>query len=316
MKLILSRKGCDSSTGGIPSPIFPDGRICSVPIPQADANICYADIALDKGVIGRDFGRMETMGDLVEQLSRGKLLGRSGVHLDPDLNAHCRVRLIENEPDNGPGWRPLFGQAGAAAGHLRKQAVGVGDLFLFYGWFRQTTLGDEGLTYVRGAPDLHLLFGWLQVGAVIALAAGEEPPRWALEHPHCAQRVCVNNTLFIAADSLSLPGLRARVAGGGLFRKFSQRIQLTETGALRGQWLLPRWFWPWGEASVARPPLSYHGNPTRWEQSDDGVRLRTVGRGQEFVLDCAAYPEVIPWLMGLFTFHSQPLPDPTQPPCR
>jgi Nucleotide modification associated domain 3 len=34
MKLILSRKGFDSSHGGGPSPIRPDGRLLSFPIPR------------------------------------------------------------------------------------------------------------------------------------------------------------------------------------------------------------------------------------------------------------------------------------------
>ena len=32
-RIILSRKGFDSSSGGVASPIFSDGRICSLPIP-------------------------------------------------------------------------------------------------------------------------------------------------------------------------------------------------------------------------------------------------------------------------------------------
>jgi hypothetical protein len=32
----------------------------------------------------------------------------------------------------------------------------------------------------------------------------------------------------------------------------------------------------------------------------DSVYLRTVGRGQEFVLDCDHYPESEGWLAGLF----------------
>ena len=33
MKLILSRKGFDSQSGGCPSPIFPNGTLYSLPIP-------------------------------------------------------------------------------------------------------------------------------------------------------------------------------------------------------------------------------------------------------------------------------------------
>ena len=301
MKLILSRKGCDSGTGKLPSPIFPNGQLCSLPIPELESPIRYADVALDGGVSGRGFGpgadgAGDNLGDLVAQLSRGKIVGDSGAHLDPDLSAHSRARL--------PGWRPLFGQAGAAAGHLRKQSVGVGDLFLFYGWFRQTAFTGDGLVFGRDAPDLHLLFGWLQVGEIYDLSAGPSAhidlPDWAQDHPHCTQKFRTNNALFSASELLEIPSLRRRLPGGGLFRKFSQELQLTEPGALRGQWLLPRWFWPYEKSGNGRPPLTYHGDRARWALGDDGVRLRTVGRGQEFVLDCDFYAESAAWLARLF----------------
>ena len=39
MKLILSRKGFDSTAGGVASPIFPGGEMYSLPI-QADGAAC------------------------------------------------------------------------------------------------------------------------------------------------------------------------------------------------------------------------------------------------------------------------------------
>ena len=33
MKIILSRKGFDSKNGGFPSPVLPDGKMMSLPIP-------------------------------------------------------------------------------------------------------------------------------------------------------------------------------------------------------------------------------------------------------------------------------------------
>jgi len=44
MKVILSRKGFDSGTGGYPSPILPDGTLLSLPIPDATSDIKYSDI--------------------------------------------------------------------------------------------------------------------------------------------------------------------------------------------------------------------------------------------------------------------------------
>jgi hypothetical protein len=60
-------------------------------------------------------------------------------------------------------------------------------------------------------------------------------------------------------------------------------------------WQLPRWFNP-----VARTPLSYHANPARWTDCSTSMRLQSVGRGQEFVLDVEQYPEARAWLRSIF----------------
>ena len=62
------------------------------------------------------------------------------------------------------------------------------------------------------------------------------------------------------------------------------------------QWRLPRWFYPDGN----KPPLTYHGNvQKRWRRDANHAYLRSVGRGQEFVLDLAHYPEAVDWLSDL-----------------
>ena len=48
--------------------------------------------------------------------------------------------------------------------------------------------------------------------------------------------------------------------------------------------------------------LSYHSEP-RWEPNAEGVIVNTVGRGREFVLDGADYPEAPPWARGLIQRH-------------
>jgi hypothetical protein len=45
MKIILSRKGFDSSSGGVPSPIFSDGDMLSLPIPDRASTVKYDEIA-------------------------------------------------------------------------------------------------------------------------------------------------------------------------------------------------------------------------------------------------------------------------------
>ena len=78
---------------------------------------------------------------------------------------------------------------------------------------------------------------------------------------------------------------------------FDRRLVLTApNGTGVSQWQLRRWFYPDGD----EPPLTYHGNVTeRWRRDADHAYLRSVGRGQEFVLDLDHYPEAIGWLSGL-----------------
>ena len=69
---------------------------------------------------------------VVADLTRGKIRPETQAHLDPDLNFGSIPR-----PEN---WKPLFGQAGAAERHLQNQGVKAGDVFVFFGWFRQVEL--------------------------------------------------------------------------------------------------------------------------------------------------------------------------------
>src|SRR5947207_4995331 len=131
MKLILSRKGFDSGYGRMPSPILPDGRLVSLPIPSKSDRFTLADI----NVSNLDLDQ------LLSDLSQGAHSPRTIIHLDPDLDRAAVSRL--------PGWRPALGQSGAAQSHLRDKEIGVGDLFLFFGWFRQVENHAGAWRYVR-----------------------------------------------------------------------------------------------------------------------------------------------------------------------
>lgn len=277
MKIILSRKGFDSAAGGVPSPILPDGTMLSLPIPDRASPIRYADVVLH----GRP------LGSLVEELTHGKKKASYGAHLDPDVVAEAYPR--------SPGWRPTFGQAGGEQTVLRREGVGPGDLFLFFGWFRQVEPQQAGWCFRPGAPNLHVLWGWLQVANVVDVATGVVPD-WARYHPHVAAAAGRrNNTLYFGTDRLELGGARLDVPGAGVFRNFDERLRLTKEGASRSVWSLPSWFAP----SSERLPLGYHREPSRWSVSGGRVELRTVGRGQEFVFDVRQYPEALGWVRDL-----------------
>ena len=139
MKIILSRKGFDSANGYVPSPIFPSGKIISLPIPDSRSPIKYDDI----------YWNGQNLGELVYQLTDGQITGQHKAHLDPDLRK-------ESLPDRPKVWRGLFGQVGAAQGHLER-LVEPGDLFLFFGWFKQIRKTLDGVyTYSPSAPDCFL----------------------------------------------------------------------------------------------------------------------------------------------------------------
>jgi hypothetical protein len=275
MRLILSRKGFDSTSGGCPSPIFPDGSMLALPIPDVTSPVRYGDLVW----------RGRNLGDVVEALTRGKQRRTFGAHLDPDLRAELRPRPRH--------WTPLLGQRGAAQSHLRNQGVGRGDLFLFWGVFRRV---DAALRWA--GPPVHVVWGWLQVGEVVPVDAVRGLPGWgwAAEHPHFAFPGDPSNTVYVAAPALTRDGATSkRAAGSGCFEDFDAQRQLSAPGAVRaGTWRLPAGLFPQG-----RRPLTYHASAARWRRAAGHVLLDVVSRGQEFVLDTADYPEARAWAASL-----------------
>ena len=109
-KIIISRKGFDSSAGGAPSPILADGRIFSLPIPQREKSpYRYKDLRFD-------------------EFEGTELLKKSGSKLSP--NDFCHFDPILNQAIG------IFGQANAAQSELDNLDVQKGDLFLFFGWLQ------------------------------------------------------------------------------------------------------------------------------------------------------------------------------------
>lgn len=286
MKIILSRKGFDSKNGGVPSPILPDGTLVSLPIPAGKA---------DKGAIRYDVLRAPkvTLGRLVDDLTDGTVTPRHRAHLDPDLRESALAT-------RKPGWRPIFGQGGKAQSHLAWEEVDEDDLFLFFGWFRQTEKVGGHYRFVRGTPHLHVLFGWLQIAEICeagpALRASAQP--WARYHSHYNFET-PRNTVYIARKNLKLPGLRQQLPGAGVFSQFIDDLCLTAPtpNKLRSIWQLPRWFMPTKTESL----LSCHHDIERWKLRPGFCQLKTVNIGQEFVLDADNCPEATKWAKNLIT---------------
>ena len=130
MRIILSRKGFDSANGEQPNPILPDGTLLSLPIPDKRGNNSFSSL----------YWNGMSYYNIIHSLKPNtKLKAENMCHLDPDLREEVKDRKL--------GWKPAFGQSDTALSHLRKNHVSIGDLFLFFGWFRATEIKNGNFVY-------------------------------------------------------------------------------------------------------------------------------------------------------------------------
>jgi hypothetical protein len=284
LKVILSRKGFDSGTGGSPSPLLIDqGRFVSFPIPEVN-KIYKSDTA-------RRYSDLQVSTEmsylaLMEQLGL-KDFSNTFTHLDPDI-------LHDELVDREPGWRGVFGQCDAAAMHLMNNHVEPGDLFLFFGWFRDAQVIDGQYRYIS-RTDRHIIWGYLQVGQIDLIDNEQEYEEWKLGHPHYRNRDRNNNTGYVSRECLSFA---PELPGCGVFPFHSSLVLSNGNPNKRSEWSLPPFFAP---ASGTR--MTYHENPERWQMDGDACILKSVSKGQEFVI--SGNPRVEEWTKGLFFQQSE-----------
>jgi hypothetical protein len=168
--------------------------------------------------------------------------------------------------------------------------VGAGDLFLFFGLFREAIKSDEGAWAFQGKP-FHALFGWLQVQE--ALPVQENPTQvlarhpWLAEHPHLHGDWPGHNTIYVARERMELG--KVDLPGWGLL---PSPVRLTAPDAKGpATWQVP----PWLDPTCGGTGMTYHP-PARWL---GGGRLKAAGRGQEFVAQVENRPAAISWVAGV-----------------
>jgi hypothetical protein len=272
-KIILSRKGFDGSTGGNASPIM-DGKLVPIPIPRADSGDFYKELACSPTET-----YLKVMKDLGIRLY-------SEAHVDPDL----QKTILPNRSEN---WRGLFGQSGASQGTLHNRNVGPGDVFLFFGWYRETKKVNGMWRYVPKAPDIHVIYGYLEVDQVFDLKAKSPVPDWMNYHPHIRGRNeygTQRNAVYVATPSFST---NPRKQGWGCFQ-YDQRLILTKEGARnRTHWELPPCFQ--GEREGFTSGIGI------WETLSNGrVDMQTKGRSDQ-ELYIGNNPDVVKWAEELIS---------------
>lgn len=212
-KVILSRKGFDSSAGGKPSFIYGD-RLITLPIPgEGGSGISYDQLRFD------------------DQFTLQQVMRNVGIpdyrdcHLDPDLHH-------STHPERHQQWKAAFGQAQQQETRLKNGKVGVGDVFLFFGWFKEIRKGSSGkFEYFQNAQNLHVIYGYLVVDEVFDLGDSKvKVPTHLRYHPHVVNRSSYGkkNRIYSGSDA-------------GIFHCHKDLV-LTRKGESRSRWELPGFF--------------------------------------------------------------------------
>lgn len=267
MKIILSRKGFDSSYGGCASPILEDGTLISMPIPES-SSLKFSDIKYNN----------LTYAEIWKQLNPKAYKEDACCHLDPDIRSGLRINEVSD-------WVPAFGQIGAAQSHLENNGVTKGDIFLFFGWFKHTEVKGGVLKYRKGARDLQVIYGYLQIGDILKNNAIEKL-YW---HPHSNRSGEKNNTIYLPTDKLIINGRDTELSGCGLLN-YSEDLVLTQNGCSRSKWKLLPW--------MSKTTITYHTGRSLGVDLENDC-FQSAPKGQEFVV--YENDEAIEWAKNLIT---------------
>ena len=281
MNIILSRKGFDSSYGGYPSLVMPNGQMISLPIPNDEDHKKYSEI---------NSGYQDmSLYDIMRQLKGWVQLGNAKraitketlCHLDPDLKVESHIRKNN--------WKGCFGQIDTASRVLINNGIGKDDLFLFFGWFQQCKEADGKLSLVNG-EGFHALFGYLQIEDIFHTQQLEREiiSAWLQDHPHIRNDRYQNklNTIYIARDHASW---NSRIQGYGTF-SYTPELKLTKEGLSRSKWNLPDIF--------RGKEITYHSESS-WKP--EGY-FQSAARGQEFVIKESE--DVTQWAQKIVNSHA------------
>lgn len=287
MKIILSRKGFDSTAGGYPSPILDAKELISFPIPEKLEKVSsdyyhisgnsYADHKTSQGITF-----LELLSQLLPPKNQNLKREKEKIPLSQAL-CHYDPQIFDPTTNNeASSYTGLFGQCGKPLGHLvsNSNKVGEDDLFLFFGWFRDTIRNQNGeYSYVSGS-DKHVIWGWLEVKEVIDVNSDKTQDAFLRNHPHYYLEEHKHNNIFVGKDKLSF---NPNLPGAGIFQ-YDKTLVLTKQGMTRSKWDLPIYF---------KGRISCH-TPASFKTD----YFQSCGRGQEFVVE--ADDRIFTWVKNLF----------------
>lgn len=268
MKIIFSRKGFDSSAGGFPSIIFDNGSLYSIPIPSKFDNDFYADININY----QNDSIQKILNDITNQTIN------SGKKIKCDYG-DCKIKM-HNDPFISDNLMAL-GQIGNSAGHLRSHKISKGDIFLFYGWFRQVEKINGIWQYKNNSKNIHHIWSYMFIDDVLDIGKNQNNAIKIIlskypelsKHPHLKYKE-KNNILYISKKGNF----------GKLNYKSARCLTDMEDYEGRSKWILPIYF-------NQKDNWTFLNNFCNKNEFFCNVIFR--GYGQEFILDAKLFNEEI-----------------------
>jgi len=156
---------------------------------------------------------------------------------------------------------------------------------LFFGCFRKTTYKNGKLTYVKNSPEVHAIFGYLQVEKVLK----ETFPGWMKYYPHALADFCLtnsNNAIYVSRDVVSWD---TSIPGAGPFQ-FYKGLVLTKDGCSKSKWDLDPDIFKGLE-------ISYHITKNDYSKPWRDDYFQSTAKGQEFVIE--ENSKVVQWAKRL-----------------
>jgi len=259
-RIVFSRKGFDSSAGGFPNPIFPDGTMYMIPIPDKNSPVSYKD--LNFSYAGDSIQKI--LNDLTKK--RIKLKGKTK-HCDyKEEKFKCHLDPMEIEHPKFHGI--AFGQLGGMASHLIRKGINEGDIFLFFSWFKEVEKVRGTWRYKKFSRDIHAVWMIMEVGEIVQLNPKKVKDildifPFLKKHPHIEIKDKFPNVIFLSKRWKKL--------------KFQESLILTDLLNYKGRryWRLPKYF---------KQPQAFSFLKHLTLEGQD-VLMKSPGRGQEFVLD-------------------------------
>lgn len=308
MKVILSRKGFDSSYGGFPSIILPDGKMISFPIPEKK----YRN-NIKEQIIKYHFTEDE-LKNILDLFGKRKIKMPSApqglepkdciFHLDPSIqnmditmtyideeNKKNKIQLNLNEKKIG-----ALGQSGAAAGHLVNNKISPSDLtkeepalFLFFGLFQETNKELEPIK-----KPFHAIWGYLISYAAIDISNNPLIPVELKSHPHFINRKTYEKRNIIFYGDTC-----------GTFKfdvNHKEYLQLTKKGSDNlTNWKIQN-LWKKMD-SKDKITMTYNDKKIKsqldLDSECDEIEFTAASIGQEFIIKNANPQELKKWLKNL-----------------